>query len=59
MFYKKEQDDLGDYADEQGNRYRVTFARRIRCAQGVNVGYEEFPSLADALAAWGLLALEE
>lgn len=29
-------------------------ARRVRTPEGVNVGYEAFPSLEDALEAWGL-----
>lgn len=37
-----------------GLRWDVCAARRVRDAKGVNVGYVEFPSLEDALAAWGL-----
>ena len=54
MFYKKEQDEQGDYMDEHGTRFSVLCARRIRCAKGLNVGYVEFDSLAAAMQAWGL-----
>lgn len=40
--------------DADGVRFSISSARRVRSPQGVNVGYEEFPSLEDALAAWGL-----
>lgn len=40
--------------DADGVRFSISSARRVRSPQGVNVGYEEFPSLEDALEAWGL-----
>ena len=54
MLYKKEPDAQGDYMDEQGNRFSLLCARRIRNARGVNVGYEEFASLELALEEWKL-----
>ena len=54
MYYKKTMMHDGPYADAAGKRWDVCEARRVRDAKGVNVGYEEFPSLDDALAAWGL-----
>lgn len=44
----------GEYVDAAGVRFAVSEVRRVRNAAGVNVGYEEFPSLQAALAAWGL-----
>lgn len=35
----------------------VSFWQLGKHAAGVNVGYEEFPSLEDALEAWGLVVL--
>lgn len=46
----------GDYIAEDNTRFTVSTARRVRSADGINVGYEQFASLADALAAWGLTA---
>ena len=56
MYYKKTMMQDGPYVDAAGQRWDVCAARRVRDAKGVNVGYEEFPSLEDALAAWGLTA---
>ena len=54
MLYKKIEDEAGEYVDAQGCRFTVQSARRVRTAEGVNVGYVDFPSMEDALAAWGL-----
>ena len=54
MFYAKFTDQEGCYMDADGVRFSISSARRVRSPQGVNVGYEEFPSLDDALGAWGL-----
>ena len=56
MLYSKSESPDGAYVDAVGTRYDVSAARRVRSAEGVNVGYEEVPSLQDALAAWGLTA---
>ena len=44
----------GAYVDAAGVRFAVSEVRRVRNAAGVNVGYEAFASLQDALEAWGL-----
>ena len=44
----------GAYADANGVRYDVSAVRRVRSAEGVNVGYVPFPTLEDALEEWGL-----
>lgn len=54
MYFKKSLDPAGEYEDANGQRYSIAVARRIRTAEGVNVGYEPFESLAAALATWGL-----
>lgn len=54
MIYCKTQQADGDYEDAAGTRWAVDCCRRIRTAEGVNVGWTEFPSLEAALAAWGL-----
>lgn len=49
----------GAYVDAAGMRFAVSEVRRVRSAAGVNVGYEEFPTLEDALEAWGLTLANE
>ena len=56
MKVKREMDENGEWMDADGQRYSLSVVRRLRNASGVNVGYEEFPSLDAALAAWGLTA---
>lgn len=58
MYFKKTLDASGDFVDADGLRWSVSMARRVRSAAGVNVGYVPFASLEDALAAWGLSAME-
>lgn len=53
-YYAKLTEPDGEYIDANGTRYSINAARRVRTAEGVNVGYTAFPSLQDALAAWGL-----
>lgn len=59
MFFKKIQEPGGEYGDDLGRRYQVAATRRIRTAQGINVGYEEFPTLDDALRQWGVFRIPE
>ena len=54
MKIKREMDENGEWMDADGQRYSLLVVRRLRNAAGVNVGYEDFDSLEDALAAWGL-----
>lgn len=53
MYFKKSPDPMGEYLDAAGNRFSIAAARRIRTADGVNVGYIAFDSLQDAMEAWG------
>lgn len=55
MFYKLILDEYGDYVLPDGRRCCVAAARRMRNRQGMNVGYEEFPSLEEAVRAWNLI----
>ena len=59
MYYKRIMMLDGPYVDAAGQRWDVCAAFRVRDAKGVKVGYEEFPSLEDALAAWGLFLDEK
>lgn len=59
MYYKRIMMLDGPYVDAAGQRWDVCAAFRVRDAKGVNVGYEEFPSQEDALAAWGLFLDEK
>lgn len=54
MYFLKMKDAGGEYIASDGTRYSIVMVRRIRTAQGINAGYEEFASLEDALTAWGL-----
>lgn len=54
MKIKKILDSDGVWMGADGQRYSLLVVRRMRDVKGVNVGYVEFPSLDDALAAWGL-----
>lgn len=56
MIYRKKEQIDGEYVDAEGTRWAVDCCRRIRTTDGVNVGWTEFPSLDDALEAWGLHA---
>ena len=51
-------DASGGFVDADRLRWSVSMARRVRSAAGVNVGYVPFASLEEALAAWGLSAVE-
>lgn len=54
LYYKLVQDEAGEYVAADGTRYFVAAARCVRNSKGLNVGYTPFPSLEEALAAWGL-----
>ena len=58
MFFRKDMDASGGFVDADRLRWSVSMARRVRSAAGVNVGYVPFASLEEALAAWGLSAVE-
>lgn len=53
-YFKKIIDALGEYEDAAGVRYSIAVVRRIRTTAGVNVGYEPFDTLSQALAVWRL-----
>ena len=54
MKIKKQKDENGEWIGRDGQRYSLLVVRRLRDARGVNVGFADFASLDDALAAWGL-----
>ena len=53
MKIKKMPDSEGVWMGGDGQRCSLLVVRRMRDVKGVNVGYVEFPSLDEALAAWG------
>ena len=59
MYYKLDATPSGEYMANDGSRYTITAARRVRAVSGVNVGYVPFASLQEALVTWGLTAVEE
>ena len=58
MYFKLNPDAAGDYIDKDGKRYSISVARRIRTAAGINVGYQAFEGIDEALTEWGVTALE-
>ena len=54
MYYAKFENKTGIYVDCCGVRYDVCEIRRLRNAHGINVGYEPFDSLEEALRKWNL-----
>lgn len=58
-YYAKFKSPDGEYVDSTGVRYDVSAVRRVRNADGVNVGYIAFHSLQDALNAWKLEPVPE
>lgn len=58
MYFAKHECIDGAYVDVRGIRYAVTAVRRVRCPEGVNVGYLPFESLHEALSAWKLEPME-
>lgn len=59
MYFRKTLDRNGDFVADDGNRYSLSWAKRIRTRNGINVGYELFDSLESALMAWNLSPVEE
>ena len=54
MKIKKILDMDGAWVSADGLRYTLLVVRRLRDSNGLNVGFEDFSSLADALEHWGL-----
>lgn len=59
MFYKIEENEYGDVKDSAGKRYLLIEANMARSAQGVNVGYTEYPNRQAALDAFGVEDIPE
>ena len=57
MKIKRIQTDDGEWRDENGQRWALVVVRRLRDVRGVNVGFEDFASVDEALVAWGLREL--
>ena len=55
MVYKKIQNTQGDYQDNNGVLYDVLEAHEAFTPQGKNAGWDEYPHLEAALAAYGLV----
>lgn len=55
MVYKKIQNPEGDYKDVQNVRWDVLEAHEAWTPEGMNVGWDEYPNLELALAAYGLV----
>ena len=55
MVYKKIADEMGNYKDINEVRYDVLEAHEAWTPQGKNVGWDEYPDLQTAIAAYGLI----
>lgn len=54
MFYKKIQNEQGDYKDVKNMRWDVLEAHEAWTPEGKNVGWDEFENMEKALVAYGL-----
>ena len=54
MVYKKVKDENGNYIDANEERYTILEAHEAFTPQGKNVGWDEFLSLEEAAADYGL-----
>lgn len=59
MFYKKYEDENGEVRDADGKRYGLSECVAAGTPKGLNVGYTEFASRDECLAAWGLTDVPE
>lgn len=57
--YKLEKSEYGECRDKNGVRYTINECGVAITPQGVNYGYTEFQSRADALAAFGVEDIPE
>lgn len=55
MVYKKIQNEEGNYKDEKNVRFIVLEAHEAWTPEGLNVGWDEYPNLDEALKAYGLV----
>lgn len=61
MWYFKEQNENGEFADKEGNTYTVNECYRIIAPDGrknAELGYTEFNSLEECLKTWELTRIE-
>ena len=59
MFCKLEKSEYGECRDKDGVRYTINECGVAITPQGVNYGYTEFPSRADALKYYGVQDIPE
>lgn len=55
MVYKKIQNEEGNYKDEKNVRFIVLEAHEAWTPEGLNVGWDEYSNLDEALKAYGLI----
>ena len=55
MVYKKVQNEEGNYIDVEQVRWDILEAHEAYTPEGLNVGWDEYPSLEAAAAAYGLI----
>lgn len=61
MWYKKIEDENGEYQDEEGVIYMVTECYRVIAPDGrknAELGYTEFENMNECLSTWGLEKIE-
>ena len=55
MVYKKIQNEQGDYKDKQEVRFTVLEAHEAYTPEGLNIGWDVFASMEEALQEYGLV----
>lgn len=55
MVYKKIQNEEGNYKNEKNVRFIVLEAHEAWTPEGLNVGWDEYPNLDEALKTYGLV----
>ena len=59
MFYRLTEEEFGNVRNKNGTRYILSECVAAHTPQGLNVGYTEFPTRAEALAFYGVEDIPE
>lgn len=54
MVYLKEQSDYGKYVDKEGVRFEIHESRKVVSPLGINVGWDVFNNIEEAMKAYEL-----
>ena len=59
MVYLKEQSDYGRYINKEGIRFEIYESRKVVSPLGINVGWDTFNNIEEAMQAYELEAYHE